>query len=100
MQKTPRFTPEAINANQAFLDQLSKIAENKGGTLAQIALAWLLAQPAVASVIMGVRTVAQLEDNLRAIDLQLPEEEIARLSEASAPEEGYPYRFIRTYGDR
>lgn len=90
----------ATQRNWCILDVMDDIVTSYEATHSQIALAWLLAQPAVASVIMGVRTVAQLEDNLRAIDLQLPEEEITRLSEASAPEEGYPYRFIRTYGDR
>jgi len=44
--------------------------------------------------------MAQLEDNLRAIDLELPPEEIARLNEVSAPDEGYPYHFLRAYGAR
>ena len=71
-----------------------------GATHSQIALAWLLAQPAVDSVVIGARTMAQLEDNLRAIELELPPEEIARLNEVSAPDEGYPYHFLRAYGAR
>jgi aryl-alcohol dehydrogenase-like predicted oxidoreductase len=91
----------ATDQNWHILDVMDDIVTSYGGaTHSQIALAWLLAQPAVDSVIIGVRTVAQLEDNLGAIELHLPAEEISRLNEISAPEEGYPYQFIRTYGAR
>jgi aryl-alcohol dehydrogenase-like predicted oxidoreductase len=91
----------AKERNWRILEVMDDIVTSYGrATHSQIALAWLLAQPAVDSVIIGVRTVAQLEDNLGAIELQLPPEEISRLNEISAPEEGYPYQFIRTYGAR
>jgi aryl-alcohol dehydrogenase-like predicted oxidoreductase len=60
----------------------------------------LLTRPAVASVILGVRTMAQLEDNLAAADLALSAEQIASLDRVSAPPEGYPYRYLRIYGTR
>ena len=60
--------------------------------MAQVALAWTAAQPAVTSVILGARTRAQLADNLGAADLTLSAGEIATLSEVSAPQvSDYPY---------
>jgi aryl-alcohol dehydrogenase-like predicted oxidoreductase len=57
-----------------------------------VALAWLLDRPGVTSVILGARTVEQLEDNLGAVGLHLSEEETARLDAASDPGVGdYPY---------
>ena len=57
-----------------------------------MALAWVAAQPAVTSVILGARTPEQLADNLKAAELRLTAEEIAGLGEASAPEiADYPY---------
>ena len=60
--------------------------------MAQVALAWLVDRPAVTSVILGARTLEQLDDNLGAADLHLSAEETARLDEASAPiVDDYPY---------
>ena len=57
-----------------------------------MSLAWLAAQPAVTSVILGARTVEQLADNLAAADLDLAPEQLARLDEVSAPRmDDYPY---------
>jgi aryl-alcohol dehydrogenase-like predicted oxidoreductase len=68
------------------------IAEQRGSSMAQIALAWLVDRPAVASVILGARTLEQLDDNLAAADLHLTEEETARLDAASDPAAAdYPY---------
>ena len=80
-----RMTWEVIGA-------VEDIAQARGATMAQVSLAWLAAQPAVTSVILGARTVEQLEDNLGAATLELSGEEIARLSEVSKPEMAdYPY---------
>jgi aryl-alcohol dehydrogenase-like predicted oxidoreductase len=57
-------------------------------------LAWLRAQPIVSTIIMGVRTMAQLEDNLGAAEIDLNQEELATLNTASLLPELYPYRFI------
>jgi aryl-alcohol dehydrogenase-like predicted oxidoreductase len=90
----------ATEVNWAVIDTMDDIAANYDLTHSQIAIAWLLAQPAVASVIIGVRTPDQLEDNLQAAEVDLPPAEIQRLSVISAPPEGYPYRFLRVYGSR
>jgi diketogulonate reductase-like aldo/keto reductase len=64
-------------------------------------LAWLLARPAVTSVIIGARTIEQLADNLGAADLTLSDEELARLEEVSRPPLLYPYwHQAKTAADR
>jgi aryl-alcohol dehydrogenase-like predicted oxidoreductase len=76
----------------AVIDAVAEVAEQQGVTSAAVALAWLAAQPAVTSVILGARTVAQLTDNLAAADLDLTPEQLAHLSEVSAPQmDVYPY---------
>jgi aryl-alcohol dehydrogenase-like predicted oxidoreductase len=69
---------------------LSRIAKEKGTTIAQAALAWLLAQPGVTSVIIGANKMSQLEDNLKAADLELTAAEIEVLSATTAPASLYP----------
>ncbi|MFL6161790.1 MAG: aldo/keto reductase [Jatrophihabitantaceae bacterium] len=69
-----------------------RVAEQSGATMAQVALAWLAARPAVTSVILGARTTEQLEDNLLAADLRLAAAHTELLDEASDPEPAdYPY---------
>jgi len=84
----------ATERNFAVLDALAAVAAERGSTPARVALAWLLARPEVSSIIVGARTVAQLEDNLAALDIVLAPEELRRLDEVSAPEWGYPYNMI------
>jgi len=68
------------------------ISHSRGATMAQVALAWVAAQPAVTSVIIGARTTEQLTDNLSAADLVLSQEEVTKLSDVSKPEmSDYPY---------
>jgi aryl-alcohol dehydrogenase-like predicted oxidoreductase len=86
---------EARNADErtwTVIAAVKRIAEARGASMSQVALAWLGAQPAVTSVILGARTVEQLSDNLGAAELELSPEELAELSEASAPRiDDYPY---------
>ena len=71
---------------------VEEIARARGVTMAQVALAWTAAQPAITSVILGARTTEQLADNLGAAELVLSGEEIGRLSEVSKPQmHDYPY---------
>lgn len=86
--------------NWIILQVVDEISKAHQATYSQIALAWLMRQPAVCSTIIGVRTMAQLEDNLAAIQITLSEDELQRLDRASKPEERYPYRFIELYGSR
>jgi aryl-alcohol dehydrogenase-like predicted oxidoreductase len=81
--------------NWTTVEALVAVAAELDKTPSQVALAWLLARPAVSSVIFGARTVAQLDDNLGAGDLVLSADVIARLDAASATPPGYPYEMIR-----
>jgi aryl-alcohol dehydrogenase-like predicted oxidoreductase len=74
-----------------IVEVVVEVAKHRGTSPAQVALAWLLARPAVTSVIVGARTSAQLADNLGAADLTLSDEELARLEEVSRPPLLYPY---------
>jgi len=74
------------------IDAVRQVAEGRGVSLSQVALAWVADRPAVTSVILGARTPAQLEDNLGAADLQLTDKETELLTEVSAPTVAdYPY---------
>lgn len=90
-----RYKAFDTDKNWAIVDALDAVAKEIGKTSSQVALAWLLSRPVVSSVIFGARTVAQLEDNLGAGDLELTADAVARLDAASAPELGYPYDFIK-----
>jgi aryl-alcohol dehydrogenase-like predicted oxidoreductase len=73
------------------VDVLVEIAEGHGVSAAQVALAWLLGRPGVSSVVIGARTDEQLADNLAAAELELGEDDRARLDDVSAPPLIYPY---------
>jgi aryl-alcohol dehydrogenase-like predicted oxidoreductase len=74
------------------LEAVQDVAEGRGASMAQVALAWLVARPAVTSVILGARTTDQLRDNLAAADLTLDAAEAERLDEVSDPGAAdYPY---------
>lgn len=74
------------------IEAVQQVAEQRGATMAQVALAWLHDRPAVTSVILGARTTEQLEQNLAAAGLHLSAEETAALDQASTPAVGdYPY---------
>lgn len=74
------------------VDAVQDVAEETGRSMAQVALAWLVDRPAVTSVILGARTVEQLDDNLGAADLRLAPQHRERLDAASDPQPAdYPY---------
>jgi len=79
--------------NLAIAETVASVATTLGKTASQVALAWAASQPGVTSPIFGARTLEQLEDNLGAADLVVPEEARKRLDEASALELVYPYDF-------
>jgi len=78
----------------SLLDTVQAVAAAHATTPAAVSLAWLLARPELTSVVIGARTVSQLEDNLAALQVRLSPEELQRLDQASRPEWGYPYSFI------
>ncbi|WP_159585600.1 aldo/keto reductase [Chelativorans xinjiangense] len=90
----------------AIADVVKAVAIEAGKSPSQVALAWTLLNPSVASPIMGVRTLAQLENNLGALDVTLTDDQRARLDEVSAIDLGFPHEFLArpmtrnvTFGD-
>lgn len=80
----PRFSPEARKANQAMVDMIGKIAEQKGATNAQIALAWVLAQKPWIVPIPGTTKLHRLEENLGAANVTLTADDLRQIEEASS----------------
>jgi len=80
----PRFTPEARKANQALVDLLSKIAERKKATPAQIALAWLLAQKPWIVPIPGTRKLERLDENIGAVAIDLTPDDLREIDGAAS----------------
>jgi aryl-alcohol dehydrogenase-like predicted oxidoreductase len=73
---------------------VTDVARELGVTPAQVAIAWTLRNPAVTAPIAGARTLAQLQDNLGALDVRFDEAQLARLEAASAIELGFPHDFL------
>jgi aryl-alcohol dehydrogenase-like predicted oxidoreductase len=80
----PRFTPEALKANQALVDLLGNMAAKKHATPAQIALAWLLAQKPWIVPIPGTTKLTRLEENLGAAGIELSAADLAEIDSAAA----------------
>jgi aryl-alcohol dehydrogenase-like predicted oxidoreductase len=80
----PRFTTEARKANQAMVDLLNRIAQQKGGTAAQIALAWLLAKKPWIVPIPGTTKLHRLEENLGGAAIELSFEDLTEIEKAAA----------------
>jgi len=78
----------------AIADTVTKVAAELGVTPARVAVAWTLRNPAVTSPILGARTLAQLEDNLGALDVELTDAQLTTLDQASAIELGFPHDFL------
>ena len=81
-----------VNKERAFdsVDVMREVAEEQGVSIPQIALAWLLHQEAVTTVIIGAKRMDQLEDNLQAVNVELTEEQLQRLDEVSQLPAEYP----------
>jgi aryl-alcohol dehydrogenase-like predicted oxidoreductase len=80
----PRFTPEAMKANQALVDLLGQIAQRKKGTPAQIALAWLLAQKPWIIPIPGTTKLHRLDENIGALAVELTPSDLREIETAAA----------------
>jgi aryl-alcohol dehydrogenase-like predicted oxidoreductase len=80
----PRFTPEARKANVVLVDLIKSVAERKRATLAQIALAWLLAQKPWIVPIPGTTKLHRLEENLGAANVQLNDADLKQIDKASS----------------
>ncbi|MDF2623030.1 MAG: aldo/keto reductase [Kosakonia cowanii] len=90
-----------VNKDRAFdcVDVMRTIADSKGVSVAQIALAWLLHQQAVTSVIIGAKRPEQLDDNLAATSVQLSDEELKQLDAVSALPGEYPGWMLERQGE-
>ena len=88
------FPPLDLERGYETVDTLAAVATTKEATIPQVALAWLLAQPGVASVILGAKTIEQFEDNLGAAELELTPAELSRLSVLTPPPLLYPQWMI------
>ncbi len=80
----PRFTPEAMKANQALVDLLGRIAKKKNATPAQIAIAWLLGQKPWIVPIPGTTKLHRLEENLGATNVELKGDDLAEIERAAS----------------
>lgn len=95
------FPPVNLDRAWACVEVMREVAQAHGASVARVALAWLLAKPHVMSVIIGAKTVEQLDDNLAAVGLELTPEELARLDEVSDLPAEYPgWMFARQGGAR
>ena len=90
-----------IDKERAYdiIDAMAVVAKAHGSSVARVALAWLLQKKGVMSVIVGAKTIEQLDDNLAAADLALSKEEMARLDEASALKPEYPGWMLARQGE-
>jgi len=77
----PRFTPDAIRANMPVIELLTKIANRKGGTPVQVALAWLLAQKPFIVPIPGMDKIEYLDDNIRSLNLELTPKDLQEIED-------------------
>ena len=79
----PRFTPDALQHNEALVDLLRRIADGLGATPGQIALAWLLAQKPWIVPIPGTRRLSRLEENIGAAEVILTAADVAEITAAA-----------------
>jgi aryl-alcohol dehydrogenase-like predicted oxidoreductase len=80
----PRFSPEARKSNMALVEIIKRVAERKGATPAQVALAWLLAQRPWIVPIPGTTKLHRLEENLGAVNVALTENDLKEIDDASS----------------
>ena len=85
-----KFTPR----NWAIVSAVELVAREHDLSMAQVAIQWAVRRPAVGSVILGARTMAQFEDNLAALERSLPDEALRRLDAVSALPQQFPYSFF------
>lgn len=93
-----RLAPNSKRLNErstAIAQKVVEIAKAMNATPAQVALRWTMQNPIVIPIV-GARTLAQLQDSLQAVNLQLPAEHLSALNEISAIELGFPYDFLQT----
>lgn len=93
-KRGPWVTNNLTDRNLDIVDALVGVAKEIGHTPAEVALAWVQSKPGVASSIIGARTMDQLDQNLKALEVRLPADAIARLDAASAVPPTFPQSFL------
>ncbi len=88
-----------IDKAHSVVDELRKIGKRYGATASQVALNWLRSKPFVSSIIIGVKDLNQLKDNLGCIEWKLTEEDLKYLDEITNPERPYPQWFLDLFAD-
>lgn len=94
-----QFPPVNMERAHDCIDAMAKMAETKGVTIAQIALAWLLHQKVVTTVIVGAKRIEQLDDNIAATQVKLNDDELAALDEVSQLASEYPGWMLARTGE-
>jgi aryl-alcohol dehydrogenase-like predicted oxidoreductase len=96
-----KFDFPVVDKERAFrcVETMRQMAEERGVSIARIALAWLLAQPPVSTVIVGARTIEQLKDNLEATEVTLGAEELETLDQVSRLPKEYPGWMLELQGE-
>ena len=89
----PRFTPEALKANQALFDLLESIGKRKAATTAQIALAWLLGQKPWIVPIPGTTKLHRLDENIGSLAIELTPDDLRDIENAASKIEVYGARY-------
>jgi len=92
------FPPVQMDRAWDVIDVMAPLAAAKGVSVAQVAIAWLLHQPVVTSVIIGAKRLAQLDDNIAAVDVRLSADELAAIDRVSALPAEYPGWMLERQG--
>jgi aryl-alcohol dehydrogenase-like predicted oxidoreductase len=93
--RMPLLSGQLGNAAYDVIDLLTRIAHEMETSIARVALAWVRGRRGVTSTIIGARTVAQLEDNIRSLEVELGPEQLRRLDELTAPALPFPHNFLQ-----
>ncbi|NQU44809.1 aldo/keto reductase [bacterium] len=98
LKKNPRTDKVLVDSAFDVLEGAEAIAKDKGCSVSQLALAWCAQQPGITSAIIGPRTMEQLEDNLKALDVDITEEDRKRIDEVIAPGESVSLYYTANWG--
>ena len=88
------WTTKAVDRTWNILDELEHIARELNTSVAAVALRWLMQQPGVTSTIIGVETLEELEQNMKAVDIHLSDSQMERLARVSDTAVPYPYNIV------
>ena len=94
------WSTKSVEQTWDILDQLKAIAKQLNVSIAAVALRWIMQRDGVTSTIIGARTMEQFDQNMQAIDINLSDEQMAQLTEASDTPLPYPYNVIRMVKQR